>query len=204
MTRPQFRFQKAFPTSRISKKTENGQKQQVTKKVGSKKKMTFTHLHLIATHLPIFGSLLGAIVLAYGLISKSRQTQQAAYLVFILSALGAGAAYASGEAAEETVETIAGISEYTVEQHEEFAIVALVSMLILGGLAVLSFIRDMKPRGASRKVAIIMLALAVTSFGLAARTGYLGGQIRHTEIQAQQNSPNQPLQQFHDTEFDDD
>lgn len=66
--------------------------------------MNRTHVHLLIAHLPIFGSILGAIVLTYGLYSKSSDTIIAAYYLFIISGIGAGVAYLTGEAAEETVE----------------------------------------------------------------------------------------------------
>ena len=63
--------------------------------------MNQTHIHLIITHLPIFGSLLGGIVLVHGLLTKTKQTLIAAYILLIISTLGAGIAYLTGEAAEE-------------------------------------------------------------------------------------------------------
>jgi hypothetical protein len=86
--------------------------------------MNQTHLHLLITHLPIFGSILGVIVLAYGLWTKSNDTKIASYLLFMISSIGAGIAYLTGEAAEETVEHIQGIVESNIKTHEEFALFA--------------------------------------------------------------------------------
>lgn len=52
--------------------------------------MDQTHLHLSINHLPIFGSILGGLVLAYGLWTKSNQTKIAAYYLLIISSIGAG------------------------------------------------------------------------------------------------------------------
>ena len=65
--------------------------------------MSQAHIHLIITHLPIFGALLGTLVLIHGIWSKSIQTKIAAFNLFIISAIGAGIAYATGEGAEEAV-----------------------------------------------------------------------------------------------------
>ena len=94
--------------------------------------MSQVHLHLMITHLPVFGSILGALVLGYGLWSKSNQTKIAAYLLFILSAIGAGIAYLTGEGAEEAVEELQGVSENLMGLHEDSAMYALVSLIILG------------------------------------------------------------------------
>lgn len=147
--------------------------------------MDQTHIHLLITHLPIFGSILGGLVLAYGILTKTSHTQVAAYLLFIISSIGAGIAYLTGEAAEETVEKIQGVAENMIEQHEDFALIALVSLIILGVGSVIALFINMKKTTLSGTVAVIILIVSLISFGLVARTGYLGGQIRHTEIHAQ-------------------
>ena len=146
--------------------------------------MNQTHLHLLITHLPIFGSILGGLVLAYGLYSKSNHTKIASYGLFIISALGGGVSYLTGEAAEHTVEDIQGISETMIEQHEDFAVYALVSLIILGIISILGVYLTVKRSSFSRSIAVVIFFIALISYGLVARTGYLGGQIRHTEINA--------------------
>ena len=144
--------------------------------------MNQTHIHLLITHLPIFGSILGGLVLAHGIWTKSNQTKIAAYLVLILSSIGAVIAYLTGEGAEETVEKIQGVSEKIIEQHSDFAVYALVALSILGVAALLGLFFAFINSTLSRSVAIITLVISLFSFGLIAYTGYLGGQIRHTEI----------------------
>lgn len=149
--------------------------------------MNQTHVHLLITHLPIFGSILGGLVLAHGLWTKSNQTKIAAYNLFVISAIGAGIAYLTGEAAEETVENIQGIVEATINQHEEFALFALISLIILGLTSIIGLFITLKNLAMTRTVAFIILFISLISFGLVARTGYLGGQIRHTEIASSTN-----------------
>jgi uncharacterized membrane protein len=149
--------------------------------------MNQTHLHLLITHLPIFGSILGGIVLAYGLWTKSNDTKIASYLLFMISSIGAGIAYLTGEAAEETVEHIQGIVESNIKTHEEFALFAISSMIILGVVSILGVYLTYRKSLYTRTTAYIILIISLVSFGLVARTGYLGGQIRHTEIA---NNPN--------------
>ena len=144
--------------------------------------MSQVHLHLLITHLPVFGSLLGALVLAYGLWSKSNQTKIAAYLLFILSGIGAGIAYLTGEGAEEAVEGIQGVSDQMIGLHEESAAYALVSLIILGAFSLFVIFITYKNTAIRKTTAMIALFISLVSFGLVARTGYLGGQIRHTEI----------------------
>jgi uncharacterized membrane protein len=144
--------------------------------------MNPTHIHLLITHLPIFGSILGGLVLAHGLWTKSNQTKIAAYNIFIISAIGAGIAYLTGEAAEETVENIQGIAKDMIDEHEDFAVFALVSLIILGVSSIGGLFLTLRKSALTRMTAIVILFISLISFGLIARTGYLGGQIRHTEI----------------------
>lgn len=144
--------------------------------------MSQLHLHLLITHLPVFGSILGAIVLGYGLWVKSDQTKNAAYFVFIISAIGAGIAYLTGEGAEEAVEKIQGVSENMIELHEDAAMYALVSLIFLGIMSIIALLASRFRTSLVNSMSIVVLILSLVSFGLVARTGYLGGQIRHTEI----------------------
>ena len=144
--------------------------------------MNQAHLHLIVTHLPIFGSIIGALVLGYALWTKSHPTKNAAYLIFILSALGAGIAYLTGEGAEHAVEDISGVTENLIEIHEEAALYALISLIILGILSVAALLMSRFKNSFTKFTTSIILLISLVSFGLVARTGYLGGQIRHTEI----------------------
>ena len=144
--------------------------------------MDQTHLHLLITHLPIFGSILGGLVLTHGIWTKSNQTKIAAYNLLVISSIGAVVAYLTGEGAEETVENIQGVSKDMIERHSDFAVYALVSLCILGAASLIGLVISLKKSPLSGTIAKLILVIALISFGLIARTGYLGGQIRHTEI----------------------
>lgn len=144
--------------------------------------MNATHIHLIISHLPIVGSILGAMVLGFAIFRENNDTKIAAYGLFILSAIGAGIAYATGEGAEESVEKLPGVMESIIERHEDFAIYSLISLIVLGVVSLAALFLNKRFVGVSKTIAVGIFFLAVVSFGLVARTGYLGGQIRHTEI----------------------
>lgn len=146
--------------------------------------MNSLHVHLFINHLPIAGTILGALVLAFALGSKSKHTEMAAYMVFILSAIGTVISYLTGEAAEHAVKQMTGIVKSTIERHEDFSIYALSGLILLGilslaGIIVLRTKRQSKPAGG---MAVIIFVLSIICFSLIARTAYLGGQIRHTEL----------------------
>jgi uncharacterized membrane protein len=155
--------------------------------------MSQTHLHLLVTHLPIVGSILGIGVLLYGLFVKSADTKLAAYYVLIISSLGAVLSYFTGEAAEESVEHLQGVTDAAIEQHEDFAVIGLVALITLGCVALLSAFITLRRSSWINKIAWVTLLIGFISFGLIAWTGYLGGQIRHTEVSSGSNQA--PIQQ---------
>lgn len=163
--------------------------------------MNPTHIHLLITHLPIFGSILGAVVLTYGLFARSRSTQIASYLLFIISALGSVVAYLTGEEAEETVEHLPGIAEAAIERHEDFALFALVALCILGAASLVAIYFSARKKEMGNRWGKAILVLSLISFALSARTGLLGGKIRHTEIYSEyQPSETQPAEEEYNGE----
>ena len=144
--------------------------------------MDQAHIHLLIVHLPLFGAFFGMLVLAHGMWHKSEQTTIAAYNVFIISAIGAAIAKFTGEGAEEAVENIPGVLESAIEVHEDAGFWAFVTMLVLGVASVLAiyFTRTKSPF--TQKMSRMVLVLSVFCLIVVARTAYLGGQIRHTEI----------------------
>lgn len=159
--------------------------------------MNQTHLHLLITHLPIFGSMMGAFVLLYGIWSKSLQTKIAAYLLLIISSLGAAVSYLTGEAAEETVEDIQGVTKAAIEQHADFAVFAIIALSVLGAMSIIGIIVILLKSSFEKTFTSLTLVIALVCFALVARTGYLGGQIRHTEISSA-NTSNPLLEKLKD------
>ena len=144
--------------------------------------MNATHFHLLLNHFPIIGTLIGTIILAYGFITKELKIKILSAYVIASMALIAVPVYLTGEPAEETVEHINGITETSIELHEEAAEFAIVIMSITGFLALISIIVSKIKPALTQKAFYALLVLTFISFAAMARVGYLGGQIRHTEL----------------------
>lgn len=144
--------------------------------------MNTAHIHLMITHLPIIGAFIGLLILVFAYLKKDANVKTAAYLVFVVCAIGACIAYATGEGAEEVVENLPGVVEAAIETHEDAAMYSLISMIALG---VMSMIGIMQIRWNSSKLNFahrLILVLSLWSMATIAYTGNLGGKIRHTEI----------------------
>jgi uncharacterized protein YacL len=144
--------------------------------------MNQAHVHLLFNHLPVFGAILGAFVLAYGMKTKSIQTQNASFLVMIISAIGAAITHLTGEGAEEVVENIQGVSKNMIEEHEEMAAIAFAAMGVLGLLSIVALYFNSRKSDSAPMLTKIVLVVSVLCFGLLARTGNSGGKIRHSEL----------------------
>lgn len=146
-------------------------------------------MHLALTHFPIFGSLIGLLILFAGVILRKPDIVKTGYATWIIVALVAIPVFLTGEPAEETVEHLPGVSEAIIEQHEEIAEMAFTAVLILGGASLLLLIFEflkVKIVNWLRWPAIIG---GIIVFGLMAYTGNLGGQIRHSEIRKDGTPP---------------
>ena len=151
--------------------------------------MDATHLHLILTHFPIVGTIIGVGILAYGQFSKNNGIIKVALITFILMAIFTIPVFLTGEESEETVEHIAGVSERLIGDHEELAEKAIFLMGLLAALSAISFFAIMKKLSFARTITLVTLIVSLVTFGVFVQVGNLGGQIRHSEIRT--NNPNE-------------
>ena len=142
--------------------------------------MNVVHLHLLMNHLPVLGSFFALLLFAGALYRKSVSLR---FALWFTVALGAAAivVYLTGGPTAENLEKLVGITEQSIERHEEAAEIATFGAGALGALALLTlfvFRRREIPRwvGVSGLAGLTMLA-AVMGW-----TANLGGQIRHSEI----------------------
>jgi uncharacterized membrane protein len=103
----------------------------------------------------------------------------------LLALFGAAslAVFLTGEPAEELAEKLPGFSESIAHAHEEVAELATVVTVGVGVLALAALVA-FRRRALPRWVTVGGLLLALVAGGLMGYTGYLGGQIRHTEVRA--------------------
>ena len=144
--------------------------------------MNTAHIHLLITHLPIIGAFIGLLILLFAYLKKDANVKTAAYLVFVVCAIGACIAYASGEGAEEVVENLPGVVEAAIETHEDAAMYSLISMIALGVMSIIGIIQIRWNSSKLNFIHSLIVFLSLFSMASIAYTGNLGGKIRHTEI----------------------
>ena len=155
--------------------------------------MNQAHFHLMVNHLPIIFPIVGAIVLIGGFILRSEIIKRVAYSIFILGAIATLPAFLSGEGAEEVVEKLPGVSESFIEPHEDIAKIFALLSYSLGAFSILALWSNWQQKSFKGIVSIVVLILSIVVLYFGKVTGTTGGEIRHTEIRANQAQGNQPL-----------
>ena len=143
--------------------------------------MSILHLHLLLNHIPVIGALVAVILFGAALVGRKAVSTKFALAFSAGLALVAVSVYFTGGAAEEAVEKLAGVTERSIERHEEAAELATVAIGILGGLSLIALFLFRGQR-MPRWVALSGLVSTVIVAALMGWTANLGGQIRHTEI----------------------
>ena len=138
-------------------------------------------------HLPVLGSLFALLLFAGTMYRRSVSLRFALWFLVSLGAV-AVAVYLTGEPAADSVEKLVGITEQSIERHEEMAELATIGAGILAALsliALLTFRRKEIPRwvGAAGLVGTVVLSATM------GWTANLGGQIRHSEIRGSTSPP---------------
>lgn len=145
--------------------------------------MDAARIHLVITHLPVFGLFLGFFALLFGVLRADNGVKIVSLAIIIVSIAGGLIAFQTGEAAEDTVENIAGVSHDAVELHEESAELTNILAIGLGLLSVVGLYFEVNKKRFARQIVLIVLVFSALTFFFVARTALLGGKIRHTEME---------------------
>ncbi|HYV97237.1 MAG TPA: hypothetical protein VE967_07300 [Gemmatimonadaceae bacterium] len=145
--------------------------------------MNAAHIHLIVNHVPVIGIVVALFPLAAGYVRRSDETIRVSLALLVLLGLSAVVAYLTGDPAEDVVKKLPDFSKELVDAHDDAAGFALGAMIAVGTgalAALIAFRRSVLPRW----VAVAALAGTLFAASILARTAWLGGQIRHTEIRS--------------------
>ena len=153
--------------------------------------MNQAHIHLIVNHVPIMGSLFAGVLLGVGLLRKNETLTRAG----LVAVLAAGAlclpAQLTGEGAAEIAQNLPRVSRALIQNHAAAAELGFWALESAAALALFSLLLLKNASPKARWIAWLTLVTTALSFGLLARAGNLGGQIRHTEIREGFGTPDE-------------
>jgi len=144
--------------------------------------MDITHLHLIFAHFPIIGTIFGFALLAYGYFTKNMLLKKTALVTFIIVAIFGLAVFLTGDGTKETVQNLPGITEKTIDTHEELAEKAIWFIGVLGAVSLIALYFAIKNNKRFKMMCMVALIISILTMGMMVMVGYTGGQIRHIEL----------------------
>jgi uncharacterized membrane protein len=146
--------------------------------------MNLAHAHLLLNHVPVLGTIFACVLLAWGICAHSRDLTRAALVMIVFSALVSIPTFLTGEPAEDVIEHLPGVLKSRVGAHEEAAEFGFYLLLPVGALALAALVVPGFSESARKKITAAVLVGTLLVSVIMARTAYLGGMIRHTEIRA--------------------
>ncbi len=142
------------------------------------------HPHLLVNHLPVVLAPCALILLLAGAGFRSRHLERAGLVACIAVTFTAAASYWTGEPAEHAVKGLPGVTGPVMGEHAEAGNSALLASIALGAVALVTLVLSLRKSATPRLAWVATTILVALSVAIFARTAYLGGQIRHTEIRA--------------------
>lgn len=144
--------------------------------------MNLVHVHLLLTHVPLFSTVFGVVLLVAALARRSEDLRRAAFATFVAGALLAVPTYLTGDAAEAAVEDLPGVTDAQIERHERIAGVALALVATLGVIGLAGFVAEKRAQRVALAGAYAAALVGLVTAGVMAITANSGGAIRHSEI----------------------
>lgn len=163
-----------------------------------------THIHLLLNHFPTVGFIIGIGLFVLALIANSDHLKVGSLVVFIGISFITIPAYTTGNAAEIALCAAAetglpgpcteeGVSRTLMEMHEGAAFVAMIFMMITGGVAWFGLWEHRRLKHLPRGTAMAVLVLAILTLATVSRAASIGGEIRHPEIRVTQETTDIPI-----------
>lgn len=145
--------------------------------------MSAAHFHLLINHVPILGTIILAAIFAWGLTRRSEEVVLLGFWGVLVMTLVSFATVLTGEPAEEVVEQLPGFSHDLVEAHEGFAKLSMLPLVLCTVVAIASLVLRRKRGAIPRWAPALAVTLMIVGGAMMGWTGYLGGRIRHSELE---------------------
>ena len=141
------------------------------------------YLHAILNHLPIYGTILGALALAISLLLRSRPAQITAFLIVLIAGVSAYPVLVSGQRAYKTIRNLADdAGAEALDEHMDRAEKTVNAFYFLAFVALAGLLVPIKWPKMGFPLAAATLVLSLLCFGLSVYIAEEGGQVRHTEF----------------------
>jgi hypothetical protein len=141
------------------------------------------YLHVLLNHLPIYGSILGALALTIALVLRSRSAQITALILLLVAGASAYPVLRTGQLAYKTIRNQADDAgaDY-LDEHMDRAEKSVYAFYILALVALGGLLLPLQWPRSSVPLAAATLIIALVCSGLAIYIANPGGEVRHPEF----------------------
>src|SRR5271166_6969635 len=126
------------------------------------------YIHVVLNHLPIYGTIFGALALAISLILRSRAAQITALILTLIAGASAYPVFVTGQRAYKTIR---GVSDDDgddfLDEHMDRAEKTIGAFYLLAALAIAGLLVPIKLPKSSFPLAVLTLVVAILCFGIA-------------------------------------
>ena len=146
------------------------------------------YIHVVLNHLPIYGTILGALALAISLLLRSRAAQVTALSITLVGAASAYPVLISGQRAYKAIR---GMSDDAgaewLDEHMDRAEKTIGAFYFLAALALAGLLFPIKWPRSAMLLAALTLVVAILCSGIAVYIAQPGGRVRHPEFRPSEN-----------------
>jgi len=148
------------------------------------------YIHVVLNHLPIYGTILGALAIAISLILRSRAAQITSLIITLIAGASAYPVLVTGQRAYKTIRgTSDDAGAEWLDEHMDRAEKKFGAFYFLAALALASLLVPLKWPKAGLPLTAVTLAMAVVCAAIAIYIAEAGGQVRHPEFRTSE-TPN--------------
>jgi hypothetical protein len=141
------------------------------------------YIHVVLNHLPIYGTILGALALAISLILRSRAAQVTALILTLIAGASSYPVFVTGQRAYKTIRSTSDDAGADwLDEHMERAEKTIGAFYFLAALAIAGLIVPIKWPKSAVPLAALTLAVAILCSGIAVYIAQVGGRVRHAEF----------------------
>jgi len=141
------------------------------------------YIHVVLNHLPIYGTILGALALAISLVLRSRAAQITALILTLIAGASAYPVFVTGQRAYKTIRGIADdAGAERLDDHMDRAEKTIGAFYFLALLALAGLLVPIKWPRAALPLTVVTLTVAVICAGIGIYIAQAGGEVRHPEF----------------------
>lgn len=139
-------------------------------------------VHALFNHIPVIGGVIGFVVVSFALLWGNAVLRRAGLIIYGCAMLFVVPSFLSGERAEHAVEELPGVTEESIELHEELAERVLWLGLSLGVYTLIICIPAIESDKRYRWLLVAWYAVALFLLVLITNVSHQGAKIRRPEL----------------------